>query len=141
MEVIYIWLWHIGITLLLSIVISAIIVVIAKIVKKKPKKLFLNSTAISMLILWLSIFYVANNPFIYCPKQYQSSLTRDMKRDVIRYYGGVYSSNIPMFPIFINIVDIDGNSLSADIYYSIGVTMKIALHDGIPNIERPPFGL
>ncbi|OQB12456.1 MAG: hypothetical protein BWY15_02181 [Firmicutes bacterium ADurb.Bin193] len=111
--------------------------------KEKAEKVifFLNSTAISMLILWLSIFYVANNPFIYCPKQYQGSLTRDMKRDVIRYYGGVYSSNIPMFPLFINIVDIDGNSLSADIYYSIGVTMKIALHDGIPNIERPPFGL
>lgn len=64
-----------------------------------------------------------------------------MKDDIRRYDSGFYSSNYPVFPLYIKVLSISDNYIYYEIKYSDLGYREMMIQDGMPSEVKPLWGI
>lgn len=142
------WAVQIGAVLLIAFLLAAVVQAAEEFFRKNKVKFRPRLLAVFLLLcIVLAIFAV--NPPVICPKRYQENLTPELRERVQSGGDGLYSWNIPLVPVCIEITDwknyvIEGKMeyvIEFSVYYFCfgRLEMRYATHDGYS--ASPMFGL
>lgn len=133
------WAVQIGAVLLIAFLLAAVVQAAEEFFRKKKVKFRPRLLAVFLLLcIVLAIFAV--NPPVLCPERYQDNLTPELRERVQSGGDGLYSWNIPLVPVCIEITGwenyvIDGKMeyvIEFSVYYFCfgRLEMRYATHDG-----------
>lgn len=104
---IFVYFFQIALTFVIALGISAIPY---PFLKKRMHNAHVFSLILSVLIVFGSVYHLTFNPFFICDEAKEQILTEKTRQEIIDYSSGIYSSKLPIFPIYIKI-----NSVSTKI--------------------------
>lgn len=142
------WAVQIGAVLFIAFLLAAVEQGLEEFFRKKKVKFWPRLLAV-FLLLCILLAVLAVNPPVICPECYQDNLTPELRERVRNGGDGLYSWNIPLVPVCIEITDwknyvIDGKMeyvIEFSVYYFCfgRLEMQYATHDGYS--ASPMFGL
>ena len=63
---------------------------------------------ICLLLTLTASVLVACRPFFRCPEEYRTGITAEEEAQIVDFYNGVWSPRIPVFPLCITVLNVDG---------------------------------
>lgn len=97
---IFIYLLQISITLMIALGLAFIPYRYLKKVVHNP---YTISLILTTIILISSLFYLANTPIIFYDKAFKDMMTDDVYVQIYNETSGLYSKEMPLIPIYINV--------------------------------------
>ena len=128
--------------LLLSITLfaAAVPAILVGAWQKRPfpwKIFFLTLCLITGYATW-----IWGHPWVICPKDLEKPVTQEQREALAGYWGGFYSTNVPILAHQIVVRENGEDGLEATVFYlwfgSIGVGFD---SEGLPSITKPLSGL
>lgn len=141
------WAVQIGAVLLIAFLLAAVEQGIEELLRKKKVK-FRPRLLAAFLLLCVLLAVLAVNPPVLCPERYQDNLTPELRERVQSGGDGLYSWNIPLVPVCIEVTDWRNYVIDGEMEYMIDFSvwyfcfgrleMQYATHDGYS--ASPMFG-
>ena len=112
---------------------------LAKLLAWNRRKLRLALAVMILVLEGLSAAYLTCNPVVSVPQEYEAYVTEAMREDIAGYNRGLYSRNIPVFPVCVQVTYADETQIRTVTQYLFfgSVGMRIT-RDG-PCVESPMF--
>ena len=76
----------------------------AWLITRKKKKGFALLLVIFLAAVCAGAAYLSRNPVVTVPKEYRAYVTEADREAIRSYNNGVYSTNIPVFPVYIRVI-------------------------------------
>lgn len=108
--------------------------------RKIKKKCFIIIMTIFMLINIFAINLYANKPVLICSEVYEKYISEELKTEIYKYNSGLYSKSLPIFPLYIEILSADSDSVSIRTqYYPLGSIQMNIGPNGVKSIDKPLY--
>lgn len=108
----------------------------AYLLSRKRKKHFLWLLAVLLTAECAGAVYLSENSIVTVPKAYQQYVTEEDREDIRSFNTGVYSANIPVFPVHIRVISANENEIRVRTQYLFwGYTEMSVTEDG-PSLTK-----
>ena len=74
----------------------------------KRKRAAKAAFILCLLLALSASVLVARRPFLRCPEDYRTEITAEEEAQIVDFYNGVWSPRIPVFPLCITVLNVDG---------------------------------
>ena len=74
----------------------------------KKKRAAKAAFVLCLLLALTASRLIARRPYFRCPEEYRPYITGEEEKRVVGFSSGVWSSNIPIFPVCVTVLDCDG---------------------------------
>ena len=74
----------------------------------KRKRAAKAAFILCLLLALSASVLVARRPFFRCPEEYRTEITAEEEAQIVDFYNGVWSPRIPVFPLCITVLNVDG---------------------------------
>ncbi len=112
------WAVQIGCVLLLAAILAGIGWAVEEAIRKKRGR-FLPRFFVALLLICVLLAVFALNPPVICPERYESYLTPERREAVQGGGSGLYSWNIPLVPVCIEVTGVHNFVTEGEMEYSI----------------------
>lgn len=99
------WAIQIGITVGIALLLGAVIRGLEQVIRKKKVK-FLPRAVVALVLVCAILAAFALNPPVTCPEKYDGRFTEEQHRAVQSVSRGIYSSNIPLIPVWVEVTEL-----------------------------------
>lgn len=110
----FIYLFQFAITFGIAMVFSFLPYIV---LKKFMHNAYFFALVLSIAVIFSSVYFTSSKPLIICDEIYKSQLTDEVKAKIYEESSGIYSKQLPIFPIYIKIRSINQLSIKYDTKY------------------------
>lgn len=103
---------------------------------RRRKKSFILSFVLCLSLTFTAIGYVSQYPIWSCPSEYSSLITAEEKEKIILFNSGIYSKNIPVFPISITVLYADDDFVRVRTNYILFGVTEMEVINGEPSLTK-----
>jgi len=108
----------------------------AYLLSRKRKKHFLWLLVVLLTAECAGAVYLSENPIVTVPKAYRQYVTEEDRENIRSFNTGVYSANIPVFPVHIRVISANENEIRVRTQYLFwGYTEMSVTEDG-PSLTK-----
>lgn len=108
----------------------------AYLLSRKRKKHFLWLLVVLLTAECAGAVYLSENPIVTVSKAYRQYVTEEDREDIRSFNTGVYSANIPVFPVHIRVISANENEIRVRTQYLFwGYTEMSVTEDG-PSLTK-----
>lgn len=120
------WAVQIGITVVIALVLGMIVRELEQRVRKKKVK-FLPRAVVALVLVCMMLAVLALNPPVICPKKYEGRFTEEEHRAVQAVSRGLYSANIPLVPVWVEVTELENYIIDGNMERGGGVYRPLPL--------------
>ncbi len=112
---------------------------LAKLLAWNRRKLRIALAVIFLVLEGAGAAFLTYNPIVSVPQPYEAYVTEDVREDIAGYNRGLYSSNIPVFPVCVRVTYADETELRTVTQYLFFGSVGMRITQDGPSIESPMF--
>ncbi len=76
--------------------------------RTKKKRAAKAAFVLCLLLALTASMLIARRPYFRCPEKYRPYITENEEERVVGFNSGVWNPNIPIFPVCVTVLDMDG---------------------------------
>ena len=112
---------------------------LAKLLAWNRRKLRIALAVIILVLEVASAAYLADNPVVSVPQEYEAYVTEADREAIAGYNRGLYSANIPVFPVCVQVTYADETQIRTVTQYLFFGSVGMCITQDGPSIEMPIF--
>lgn len=108
----------------------------AWLITRKQKKFFHLLLVVLLTVECAGAVYLSQNPIVTVPKQYREFVTEEDREAIQSFNSGIYSANIPVFPVHIRVTSADETKIHVQTQYLFWGYTEMSITEDGPSLTK-----